>query len=431
MNNDYLTDFIKQPDSQIVYNTFYHQKLIDIQEKDLDLPDTQYLSQTVNRNLKSIAVSDYMKFVTTNTFEHVNNCNNIVLNFKSYDNCLLTGFEVGIDKVQDSVITFKVYPGSAIIDTFLIELYEMVVFDFDTSANLGADNVIIVLDYIGRNKDSFSIRYYLLDDNLNSIDDENTLPWRNSYLPLSLFRINRDNDLYTLSLEALDVPFVLFKDDKCDTGRASVGSYQFTKNSNVVICNNKASFDRIFQGFWIMSEIDFIVGNITNVDHTPVLRQVVKKIITSQGEFHFILDDFYTGTSTVGVHNGLPQPEVWDSTTWDNIHIYNKRYAADDSLMYQFADIDYIDLVKNKTVLETSSLIPLYIPPKHYVINNIDYIIPNYGKQVNTGYEMANMLFIDKSPLAETDLNIPILKPTNNNLYNSMFSSEIFSELTF
>lgn len=327
MNNDYLTDFIKQPDSQIVYNTFYHQKIIDIQEKNLDLPNTQYLSQTVNRNLKSIAVSDYMKFVTTNTFEHVNNCNDIVLNFKSYDNCLLTGFEVGIDKIEGSVITFKVYPGSAIIDTFLIELYEMVVFDFDTSANLGADNVIIVLDYIGRNTGSFSIRYYLLDDNLNSISGPDILPWRNSYLPLSLFRVNRDNDLYTLSLEALGVPFILYKDDK------------------------------------------------------------------------------YIGQ--------------------------NKIYAADDSLMYQFSDIDYITLVKNKTVLETSSLIPLYIPPKHYVINNIDYIIPNYGKQVNTGYEMANMLFIDKSPLAETDLNIPILKPTNNNLYNSMFSSEIFSELTF
>jgi hypothetical protein len=144
---------------------------------------------------------------------------------------------------------------------------------------------------------------------------------------LSLFRIKRDSDVLTLSLEALGVPFVLFKDD----------AY---KNQN-------------------------------------------------------------------------------------------KIYDANASLTYQFADIDYITLVKNKTVLDTSSLIPLYIPPKHYVINGIDYIIPNYGKQVNTGYELANMLFIDKSPLAETDLNIPILKPTNNNLYNSMYTSDLFSELTF
>lgn len=326
--SNYLTEFIKQPLDQIVYNTFYYQKLLEIEEVNsgLDLPNTQYLSQTVNRNLKSIAVGDYYKFVNSNTFDSITNKINLQLQFPAYDNCLITGFEVGIDKISGTTITFKVYPGLAIIDTFLLQLNEFVLFDFDTTSDLTNDNFIIVLDYIGKSTGQFSIRYYMLDENLIPIVKEGMLPWRASYLPLSFFRIERDNYTNILALESLGVPFELFNGD--------------------------------------------LVGE-------------------------------------------------------------NKIYDADASLMYQFAEIEYIDTIKNKTVLGTKSLIPLHMPPKHYVINNIDYIIPNYGKQVNTGYEIANMLSIDKSPLAKVDLNIPILKPTNNNLYNSMFSSEMFSELSF
>ena len=326
--SNYLTDFIKQPTDQIVYNTFYYQKLLEVQDfaAGIDIPDIQYLSQTVNRNLKSIAVGDYYKFVTSNTFENITNKINIQLQFPAYDNCLLSGFEVGIDNISGSTITFKVYPGLAIIDTFLLELREFILFDFDTSVNLDNDNFIIVLDYIGKGGGAFSIRYYMLDDHLNPIINDDVLPWRASYLPLSFFRINRDTHTYILALESLGVPFELMNGD--------------------------------------------LVGE-------------------------------------------------------------NKIYDADASLMYQFADIEYIDTIKNKTVLGTKSLIPLYIPPKHYIIAGIDYIIPNYGKQVNTGYELANMLDIDKSPLAKADLNIPILKPTNNNLYNSIFTVEMFSNFDF
>lgn len=326
--SNYLTEFIKQPTDQIVYNTFYYQKVLEVEEfaQNIDLPDTQYLSQTVNRNLKSIAVGDYYKFITANTFENITNKINLKLQFPAYDNCLLSGFEIGVDKISDTVITFKVYPGLAIIDTFLLELNEFILFDFDTSIDLTNDNFIVVLDYIGKSTGTFSIRYYMLDDNLNPIIKDDILPWRASYLPLSFFRIERDNYTRILALESLGVPFELINGD--------------------------------------------LVGE-------------------------------------------------------------NKIYDADESLLYQFADIEYIDTIKNKTVLGTKSLIPLHIPPKHYIIAGIDYIIPNYGKQVNTGYELANMLDIDKSPLAKADLNIPILKPTNNNLYNSMFTTEMFSNFDF
>lgn len=325
--SNYHTNFISQPNDQIVYNTFYFQKLLEISEKQLgiDLPVTQYLSQTVNRNLKAIAEGNYLKFSTKNTFTNVVNTNNIALNFSAYDNCLLSGFEVGVDNISNETITFKVYPGSAIIDTFLIELNEIISFDFDTSIDSTKNRVVIVLDYIGRGKDSFSIRYYLLDENNNVIIKEGVEPWRASYLPLTIFSVERGSSSYILSLESLGVPFVLY----------------------------------------------------TN----------------------------------------LPEN--------------NKIYDENSSLMYQFAEIEYIETIKNKTILGTKSLIPLFVPPKHHVINGIDYIIPNYGKQVNNGYEIAKLLFIDKSPLATIDTGIPILKPTNNNLYNSMFTADMFSNFLF
>lgn len=326
--SNYHTNFIQQPNDQIVYNTFYFQKLLEISEKqqNLDLPITQYLSQTVNRNLKAIAEGDYLKFSTKNTFTNVVNTNDIALHFSAYDNCLLSGFEVGLDKISNELFSFKIYPGTAIIDTFIIELNELIVFNLDvTNISKYGDRFVIVLDYVGRGKDSFSIRFYLLDENGNPIISEGVEPWRNSYLPLTVFSIERDNDIFVLSLESLGVPFVLY----------------------------------------------------TN----------------------------------------LPED--------------NKIYDEDSSLLYQFSEIEYIDIIKNKTVLGISSLIPLFVPPKHYVINGIDYIIPNYGKQVNNGYEIAKMLFIDKSPLAKIDLGIPILKPTNNNLYNSMFTADILSNFSF
>ncbi len=320
---NYHTNFIQQPNEQIVYNTFHFQKLQENQQE-VELPITQYLSQTVNRNFKAIAEGDYLKFKTKNTCDNIVNTNEIALNFPAYDNCLLSGFEVGVDSITDSTITFKVYPGTAIIDTFLIELYDIITFDFDTSVDLNGNKFVVVLDYVGKGRDSFSIRYYLLNEHNIVIHVDGMEPWRNSYLPLTIFNIERDSHVYILSMESIGVPFVLYTD--------------------------------------------------------------------------------------------LPEN--------------NKIYDEDLSLRYQFADIEYIDEVLSKTVLGTKSLIPLYVPPKHYTINTIDYIIPNYGKQVNNGYEITKLLFIDKSPLANIDIGIPILKPTSNNLYNSMFSTDIFANIS-
>ena len=211
MPNNYLTDFIKQPE-QITYNTLYTQKLLEIQEQHLNIPINQYLSQIVNKNLKSIAEGDYLKFKTKNDFNNVTNQNELELKFNSYDNCVLTGFEVGIDHVTNDFITFKVYPGKAIIDTFLIELHEIVTFNVNTTdLPPNYSKIVITLDYIGKSTDDFSIKYYFLNDFNDSIIKPGMHDWRDSLLPLTLFDIvQKESDYYVLALESLGMPFVLF-----------------------------------------------------------------------------------------------------------------------------------------------------------------------------------------------------------------------------
>lgn len=318
------TDFIAQPTSQIVYNSLYYQRLIENSGSfSSDLPIAQYLSKIVNLNLKSVVDNKHIYYISENN-KNPNNIRNLIdieYEVTTYDNCLLAGFEVGIDEIRNEFITFKIYPGLAILDSFLIELNEFITFKFDTSINLNANNIVIVLDYTGNGIGTYSIGFYLLDENYQVVISENDIPWSDTFLPIGIFKITeRDNHLRVIALESLGIPF----------------------------------------------EIE--------TNNSPL-------------------------------------------------------YEANLSLVYQYSEVEYLELIKNKTVLGLKSLTPLYTPPKLYKINNSNFIIPNYGKHVNLGYEFARLLFIEKSSYMYVDLSIPILKPTNNNLYNSMFSSNIFAHV--
>jgi hypothetical protein len=322
------TNFIAQPTSQIVYNTLYYQKLIEKSDEHIamsfDLPTAQYLSRIVNLNLKSFVDNKHQYYVSKNTPYNIRNLIYISYEVDTYDNCLISGFEVGIDNIENEFITFKIFPGLAILDSFLIELNEFITFKFDSSANLEANSIVIILDYDGNGIGEFSIGFYLIDENNQIVNSPNIKPWSDKFFPIGLFTITeRDNDFRILALESLGVPL-------------EIESYS----------------------------------------------------------------------------------------------IYNAPlYEANESLRYQFAEVEYIDLIKNKTVLGLKSLTPLYTAPKLYSINNSNFLIPNYGKHVNLGYEFARLLFIEKSTYMYAELGIPILKPTNNNLYNSMFTSNIFAHV--
>lgn len=106
--------------------------------------------------------------------------------------------------------------------------------------------------------------------------------------------------------------------------RNSTGEYRFTKDSNIVVCKDEYSFEKMFQGTWIMSEDDLTAGLNAQVENTPILRQIIEKIATPQADgssdiFHFVLDAPYTGTTTGGIPAGLNQPDVWDGSTWDHL----------------------------------------------------------------------------------------------------------------
>lgn len=272
---------IKQPDSQIVFNTFYSQKLLEIEEKHLNIPINEYLSKTINSNLKTITDNDYIEYTTNKEF-----INTIVDIVDTNSNCLLNGFEVGVDSIDDNVLNIKVYPGSAILNNFFIELYEPIILNI--TIPIDVYKTIIVLaptnidDYTIT---SFSILYYLLDEDNNPIIGEDVNEWNNEkFLPIGFFEITeKDSDLNILSFDSIGIPAVI--------------------------------------------------------------------------------ED---------------QRELFD---------------VDLSLAFQFSEIPYTNIFKNKTVLGSKSLTPLYIPPKLYTINNYNYIIPNYGQHVNNGYFLLNKLY--------------------------------------
>jgi hypothetical protein len=94
--------------------------------------------------------------------------------------------------------------------------------------------------------------------------------------------------------------------------RQSTGQYQFTKDSNIVIVKDQLSFEVLYQETWIMSEEDFQLGSASVSEATPILRQVIEKVVLlddfgNPEAYHFILDAPYTGNSTL-------------ANTWDNIY---------------------------------------------------------------------------------------------------------------
>lgn len=79
---------------------------------------------------------------------------------------------------------------------------------------------------------------------------------------------------------------------------------KFTKNSNIVICEDEESFESIYEEEWIMAENDRQFAN--SIEVTPILRQIITKIAdlnedTGVTTYKFILDDNYTGDTTVSV----------------------------------------------------------------------------------------------------------------------------------
>lgn len=286
MPENLSNNYIFQPTSQIVYNTLYTQKLLEIEEKDLNIPINEYLSKIVNLNLKAIVDSNYIEYEQNYKF-----INEIIKQVETNSNCLLNGFEVGVDQINNHIIDVKIYPGSAILNNFIIELYEPVILSIDTSIDLNSSKYIIVLS---PSDDSyytkeFKILYYLLDEENNIIIDlDNHDPWdNNKFLPIGLFEITgRSNDLHILSIESLGFPV-----------------------------------------------------DLTDQSKNPPL------------------------------------------------------FNVEESLKYQLLNIPYVELFKNKTILGTKSLVPLYSPPKIYNINNYDFIIPNYGEHVNNGYFLFEKLY--------------------------------------
>jgi len=277
-------DSCLQPTSQIVYNTLYFQKLLEIEEKNLNIPINEYLSKVVNLNLNAVVDSNYIEYENVQGF-----LNTILREVNTNSNCLLNGFEVGVDRIDNHIIDVKVYPGAAILNNFMIEMYEPVIFTIDTSINIDLENYVIVLapannDYSLKH---FKILYYLLDENNNPIIEDDFDSWDNErFLPIGLIKITeRSYDSNILSLESFGVPI------------------------------------------------------------------------------------------NISTNNNLP------------------LYDVNNALMYDMLNLSYVESFKNKTVLGTKSLTPLYVPPKIYTINNYDYVLPNYGEHINNGYFMFKQLY--------------------------------------
>lgn len=249
---------ILQSENQIVYNTFYFQKLLEIEEKEFNIPINEYLSRIIGYNLKSLVNIDYIKYKQKNDFLF-----DIDYIIETNNNCILDGFQVGVYEITDKKIKFQIFPGMAILDSYLIELNTLENLEVDIY-----DNVLIGL--FPEDKYKFSIRTFALNNDLNLVDKTD---WdEKKILPIGIFKIIYNSfDIKTLSLESLGTPILL---------------------------NN--------------------------------------------------------------------------------------------SYIYYFVDIDYVDLKKNKKNISTKSLVNIWKSyPKIYKINGHKFIIPNYSKMLN------NVLLLD------------------------------------
>lgn len=269
-----------QPESQVVYNTLYFQKLLEIEEKDLDIPVNQYLSRIVNLNLKSIVDNDYTIYQ-----QNINPgfSSKIITQVDTHNNCLLSGFEIGIEEISGPKITFNIYPGLAIFDHVLIELNDLVSKSINVGEDTRTDYIVFVCNCTSPYPDHFEIRYFNLDKNFKVLESNLDDTWLESYLPFGMFKINRDYNMTFLSISNANAPLE-------------------------------------------------IAGMNQDQD----------------------LDQF----------------------------------------RYQLLDLPRTDLIKSKKILETGtqSLVPLYAQPKIYSINDINYLIPNYGKHVNNGFLLSTMV---------------------------------------
>lgn len=224
---------ILQPDSQIVYNTIYFQRLLEKQEENLNIPINEYLSRIVNLNLKSVVDNDYKEYKTDKYY-----VNEELIEVKSNSNCLLNGFEVGLDYINKNILGVKVYPGTAILNNLLVELYETVV--FEVPVELKVYKVIIVLAPNIDFDNTFSILFYNLDEN-NVPLDNNLIPWNNEqFLPIGLFEITeKESTSSILALETLGIP--IFYDENENPPLYNIQN-ELTKQyfySNLPISDNK------------------------------------------------------------------------------------------------------------------------------------------------------------------------------------------------
>lgn len=303
---------IKQPENQIVSNTLYQQRLDEL-EDDQDIPHRQYLSNIINLNLKSITNNPYIKYEILN-----NNLISEEYKINTNFSCVLDGFEIAVDKIIGSVVTFKIFPGIAIINTFIVELHEVLLVNFDTAMNIDAYNIVISIDYEYPGTNQYTICFHLLDDDNNIVIHDDYVPWKDTNFPLNVYRIiNRDNNFVKFSFEDVAIPI------------------------------------------------------------------------------------------------------IFDDTI-------NSVFDVENSLLFQFSEVYNIELLKNSTVMGVKSLTPVYVKPSVFIINGKKFLIPNYGKHINSGYDFCNYLKSEKIKLSSMNLNFPIINPSKDKLFNMMFNTMLF-----
>ena len=220
-----IHNHIKQPKDQICYNTLYQQRIDDINEtySSKDVPEAEYLTRIVNNNLKVITHGDYVRYENKD-FDWLNSENYLVYliqeTFQSDytgDSCLLSGFEVGIDSVTQDFnygVTFKVYPGLAVINSVLLELSDFVLFDLNFTLEHNLNQIFTLLVGLEYNDDpsnithEFSIVYYFLDENGNAPPSfNNGNVFNTNILPIGLYHfVFKGTALETISFNDITHP---------------------------------------------------------------------------------------------------------------------------------------------------------------------------------------------------------------------------------
>lgn len=162
---------LTQPINQIVLNTIYFQKLF---EKDIvfgkNTPVNEYLSRLINLNLKSL----------------------LNLNF---NNCILSGFDVSIKNTINNKIYLDIFPGLAILDSYLFELKSI---QSDIEIDVNSLTTYLLISLVNSNN-TFKFKFDLLDSN-----KENLMIGDDVYdeiLPIKIFKLQyKNNKILLLSL---------------------------------------------------------------------------------------------------------------------------------------------------------------------------------------------------------------------------------------